>query len=91
MAARGKAAAAAGRGEVLVHVEEDGARDVPGPLGVTPVPGRIQVEPHVDDAQRLERDAPAAPISRASQPVATSASMPARPYFICVIGFGTFL
>jgi hypothetical protein len=91
MATGGKAAAASGRREVLVHVEEDRARDVPGPPGGASPAGRIEVEARVDDAQPRERRA-AGRGDLASEPGGVDERVH-RPesYFICVIGCGTFL
>ena len=76
-------ASAAGSGEVLVHVQEDRSRDVPGPPGVAPATGRVQVPTNVDDAEALEL---------ARQPVRRDERVHPRPsYFIFVTGWATFL
>jgi hypothetical protein len=51
MAAERAAASAAGCGEVEVDVEEHGAGDVPGLVGLAPAAGGIDVPPRVHDAQ----------------------------------------
>jgi hypothetical protein len=87
-------APAPGRREVLFHVEEHGARDVPGAVRVSAAPRRVEVPAHVDHAQiplssspwlarRYERELGGQPFGR-DERVHVG-------YFIFVTGCGTFL
>ena len=86
--ARPEPPATAGRRQVLVHVEEDGTRKLPGPKGVTPLTGGIEVVANVHDAQPARvslLDLPGEPGGGDDRVHAPAA------YFIFVMGFGTFL
>jgi hypothetical protein len=51
MAAGRKTAPAPGRGEVRVHVEKNGARDMPGLIGLAAPARGVEVPAHVRDTQ----------------------------------------
>ena len=64
MTAGGKAAAAAGGGEVVLDVGEDRARQVAGAIGLAPALPRVEVPADVDEAETGIADLRRQPVRR---------------------------